>query len=722
MNAELDSNMGTALEYFAGVSFPRSGHHLLERVLTEYFEGRFNYCEFYGPEDCCKTVPCARRPQITLSKNHDYRDSVPIVRNMKYLIQYRAFLPALVSNYELKCRNSGTDSRDLFWDFSRSQKRKYLRFMDRWSNPPPAGSTFLRVSYEHLTTNKLETFSRIIEQFELGRKADRARLEAILESMDRLSVEGGKAKVEKQVGVAQFRDVTQFRHYDEARFNALDFETSEAFAFMESLPGMTRTPPVASSSDRSATVECGILIDASGQLRFEGEVHTGVPRVQDFIVRAALTDADPQVRIVSLEPASGRFEAFDKLTHRLILKATRDLDAAVTPEAAWSAALQCARLNPLLGKAFDRMVAERMAVLAGEQPARGQRKKRTWTAAWKFLAHKNLIRLYRLRHKISAWRSHVLKSRDAVARDAGVLIASHLVLAASKHKSYRRAAKEIAFVFHDNIALDHPDYLAKRTAHQSKSDTLKALRRDGALALCASDYSLGTLRKLDREIGTTGAPAARFPMPSTLYYRAIDKGFPQPDAPAEPFVIYCSTIEVRKNHLLLAKVWKRALDDGRDMPRLVNVGKWGWGTDALQEYLDRHPQLQDKVRFTGAIGDRELVSLYRTAAFGVFPSFLEGWGLGASECLDFGLPVIVSTAAALSESTGGLMPAVDPNDEDEWYDLICRWAGDPGLLAEYRRLIAEKHRPVSEAESWSTIKKAVRSSFPPKGTDTRTPA
>jgi len=35
------------LNYVTCVSWPRSGHHLLERVLGAYFGERWGYCEFY---------------------------------------------------------------------------------------------------------------------------------------------------------------------------------------------------------------------------------------------------------------------------------------------------------------------------------------------------------------------------------------------------------------------------------------------------------------------------------------------------------------------------------------------------------------------------------------------------------------------------------------------------------------------------------------------------
>ena len=63
-------------------------------------------------------------------------------------------------------------------------------------------------------------------------------------------------------------------------------------------------------------------------------------------------------------------------------------------------------------------------------------------------------------------------------------------------------------------------------------------------------------------------------------------------------------------------------------------------------------------------------------AAAAFAKRVEGWGYAASECLDFGVPVIVSTTPALIEATRGLMPAIDADDQAGWYAAIRRIAED----------------------------------------------
>ena len=77
------------------------------------------------------------------------------------------------------------------------------------------------------------------------------------------------------------------------------------------------------------------------------------------------------------------------------------------------------------------------------------------------------------------------------------------------------------------------------------------------------------------------------------------------------------------------------------------------GPPSVFGVLDSLPaaiEANDTSAIRAGLSDLELIGYYRQALFGVAPSRAEGWGFGASECLDFGIPVIVSTAPALREA------------------------------------------------------------------------
>lgn len=88
-----------------GVSIPRSGHHLLTRLLNGALIDKFFYCEWYGNVECCRNFPCSRTNDediIKLQKNHDFDFCVPkYLPEVTYIVQYRPPIPVVLSQLGL---------------------------------------------------------------------------------------------------------------------------------------------------------------------------------------------------------------------------------------------------------------------------------------------------------------------------------------------------------------------------------------------------------------------------------------------------------------------------------------------------------------------------------------------------------------------------------------------------------------------------------------------
>lgn len=127
----------------------------------------------------------------------------------------------------------------------------------------------------------------------------------------------------------------------------------------------------------------------------------------------------------------------------------------------------------------------------------------------------------------------------------------------------------------------------------------------------------------------------------------------EPDGDA-PFLLHVGHIEPRKNVELIV----RALALAPDLPRLVAAGAAkGDGADRALE-LARDLGVADRVELVGAVDDDALAALYARAAAAVFPSWLEGYGLGPREALRAGCPVAVSAIPGHLELEG--VPSFDP--------------------------------------------------------------
>ncbi len=168
------------------------------------------------------------------------------------------------------------------------------------------------------------------------------------------------------------------------------------------------------------------------------------------------------------------------------------------------------------------------------------------------------------------------------------------------------------------------------------------------------------------------------------------------------YALFVSTIEPRKGHELLYRVWKRLLADGIPQARnfkLVFVGRPGWMMENLLRRIAADRDLGDTLQMLSFVADDELAALYANAAFCVYPSLYEGYGLPVVEAFSYGKAVIASTGGALSEVVGEFSPCLDPRDEEAWHRTLRGWIEDPSQRAPYEDAIRTRYRPTTWDEA-----------------------
>ncbi len=117
---------------------------------------------------------------------------------------------------------------------------------------------------------------------------------------------------------------------------------------------------------------------------------------------------------------------------------------------------------------------------------------------------------------------------------------------------------------------------------------------------------------------------------------------------------------------------------------LVFAGSHG-GFLSEYQHLARELGIEEWVRFIGAVDDRELAGLFRSARIFLFPSLFEGFGLPVLEAQSVGVPVIASNASALPEILGDSALLVDPYSVEEISDAIRRLTHEEALRNELIR-------------------------------------
>lgn len=203
-----------------GVSWPRSGHHLLVRLLQAVLGEAFGYCQHYHTTAaCCGRLPCTR-PDIHLSKSHDFAADLPRDPGRRYLVQWRDFLPAVISDFELVVRAGGEDSRAAFLDYASHRFGAFAAFRARWVVWGAAqGQLVLR--YEDLVADPDRALGRVLAGIVPGLEVPPARIAAALGTVDGERIERGRVERLAGAGVHAPRDVTAFRHYEPESFALL---------------------------------------------------------------------------------------------------------------------------------------------------------------------------------------------------------------------------------------------------------------------------------------------------------------------------------------------------------------------------------------------------------------------------------------------------------------------------------------------------------------------
>ncbi len=162
------------------------------------------------------------------------------------------------------------------------------------------------------------------------------------------------------------------------------------------------------------------------------------------------------------------------------------------------------------------------------------------------------------------------------------------------------------------------------------------------------------------------------------------------------YVLFVSTIEGRKNHILALKVWQRLVSElGANAPILVLVGRLGWRVEGFVEELYQSNLLNDKIVMLSDVPDSSLKSLYENCLFTFYPSLYEGWGLPVGESLAFGKVCLSSNASSIPEVGGDLAVYFDPTDLPAAFELAKKLVVDEDWRNLLEQNIKDSFRPIT---------------------------
>lgn len=250
------------------------------------------------------------------------------------------------------------------------------------------------------------------------------------------------------------------------------------------------------------------------------------------------------------------------------------------------------------------------------------------------------------------------------------------------------------FMVHDLIPISHPEFCRPGEAERHRL-RMRTVVENAAGVIVNS--------KATRETFCEFAAREPRPAPPTLvaWLATIGETETAADMPSlsRPTFVMIGTIEARKNHIMLLRLWERLVAELRDKaPRLVLIGQRGWEADDVFALLDGSELLKGHVLELDTCDDAALRAWLKHARALLMPSFVEGFGIPVIEALEAGAPVIASDQPVFREIAGDIPLYVNSRDERGWEAAIRAYSNDDpdrarqiAALAAYRRFSWDDH-------------------------------
>ena len=164
-----------------------------------------------------------------------------------------------------------------------------------------------------------------------------------------------------------------------------------------------------------------------------------------------------------------------------------------------------------------------------------------------------------------------------------------------------------------------------------------------------------------------------------VVYEGVSDQFRPIEKKREDFILAVGTLEPRKNFKRIIEAYISLRTEKKISDKLIIVGKKGWLFDDI---LTIPEAFQDDIIFKGYVSEDELIRLFQTAHFFIYPSMYEGFGLPILEAMACGCPVITSNTSSMPEVAGDAALLVDPYQIEEIKNAIYTLTNDAELCTK----------------------------------------
>ena len=259
---------------------------------------------------------------------------------------------------------------------------------------------------------------------------------------------------------------------------------------------------------------------------------------------------------------------------------------------------------------------------------------------------------------------------------------------------------QLRLLCHDLIPINYPEFFLSKNTNLF-SNYMKQTIKVVDYFYCNSEFTKQELTDYLVKMKVKKPPMNVITLGCDLYTKKIKSPLSQTlqELISQPYLLFVSTIEIRKNHNLIYQMYLKLLEQGaQNLPRIYFVGKRGWKVEKLLNSLDNDSRIKEKIFILDRISDSDLIQLYKYCWFTLYPSFIEGYGLPVAESLSFGKFCLSSDAGSLPEVGKNWIDYADPYQLDQWVEKFLFLINHPEYIVEKEKIIREQYRQVSWEE------------------------
>lgn len=160
----------------------------------------------------------------------------------------------------------------------------------------------------------------------------------------------------------------------------------------------------------------------------------------------------------------------------------------------------------------------------------------------------------------------------------------------------------------------------------------------------------------------------------------------------EPFLLFVSTLEAKKNVPTLLKAFRMLKD--RDYPhKLVLVGRKGYGYSEVEAAM-RQLSLGNSIVMPGYVPFEDLPKFYNAAEMFVFPAY-DSFNMTVVDAMKCGCPIVASNGGGAEEGMGGAAILIGVMDAKGYAEAMQKIIDSPKIAASMRKKSIQKAREFS---------------------------